>query len=245
LEVTLARLKDAEVQLVQSEKMNALGKLAAGLLHEINNPLNFTITALGVAQQEAGGNAELRETLFDIGEGMNRIKIVVSDLRAFASPTKISAPERFTLDKAFTLARRLTAHELRDIQVQLDGPPDVTVFGSETQVVHVLMNLLMNSAFAVRTIPADRLPKITVRWAADADRVRVCICDNGTGVRPEDLPRICEPFFTTRDVGEGMGLGLSICHTIVRSHGGRLAVRSEWGKWTEVCFDLPLAREDS
>ena len=87
-DATIKKLQETEVQLVQSEKMNALGKLSAGLLHEINNPLNFTFMALQVAEQEAGDNAELKETLADISQGMTRIRAVISDLRTFAYPSQ-------------------------------------------------------------------------------------------------------------------------------------------------------------
>src|SRR4029077_14888762 len=105
---TLKKLQDTEVQLVQSEKMNALGKLSAGLLHEVNNPLNFTFMALQMAEQEAGENASLKETLADIGQGMTRIRSVVSDLRAFAYPSKLAEEIEFSLDDALTTAKRLT-----------------------------------------------------------------------------------------------------------------------------------------
>jgi signal transduction histidine kinase len=243
LETALSRLKETEVQLVQSEKMNALGKLAAGLLHEVNNPLNFTITALRIAEQEAGENHSLRETLADIGEGMNRIRVVVSDLRAFAYPSRASEQETFRVADALTLARRLTSHELSEVAVETEGVSDGIAVGSKTQVVHVLMNLLVNAAQAVRAVPG-RPPRIRVSCAQRDRRVYVTVWDNGTGVRKEDLPRLCEPFFTTRAVGDGMGLGLSICHTIVKNHGGDLSVKSRCGEWTEVSFDLPMVYEE-
>ena len=97
---TLKKLQATEVQLVQSEKMNALGKLSAGLLHEINNPLNFTFMALRGADREAGDNADLKETLADIHQGMSRIRSVISDLRVFAYPTKLNDAEPFLLSRS-------------------------------------------------------------------------------------------------------------------------------------------------
>src|SRR6185312_16084696 len=108
LETTIKKLQDTEVQLVQSEKMNALGKLSAGLLHEINNPLNFTFMALQMAEQEAGENADLKDTLKDIGQGMTRIRGVISDLRTFAYPTSANDREEFNLEEVLTSAMRLT-----------------------------------------------------------------------------------------------------------------------------------------
>jgi two-component system sensor histidine kinase PhcS len=238
---TLKRLKETEVQLVQSEKMNALGKLSAGLLHEVNNPLNFTFMALQMAEQEAGENSSLKETLADISQGMTRIRSVISDLRSFAYPSKLAEEVEFTLDEALTTARRLTAHELGTIPIDCDGIKGFTALGAKTQVVHVFMNLLINSAHAVKDKKVGREPKITVSAAPVGSRIKITVRDNGIGVPAADLPRLFEPFFTTKQPGQGTGLGLSISHTIVKNHGGAMAIASEQGQWTEVTFDLPLA----
>lgn len=236
---TLTKLKETEVQLVQSEKMNALGKLSAGLLHEVNNPLNFTFMALQMAEQEAAENESLLDTLKDIGQGMTRIRGVISDLRAFAHPTTGTELETFSLDEALTSAHRLCAHELGEIPVARNQLAGVTALGSKTQIVHVFMNLLVNSAHAIKK-KGQPAPQISISCIVEGKRLRVNLKDNGTGVRPADMPRLLEPFFTTKDVGEGMGLGLSICHTIVKNHGGEMQITSEEGQWTQVSFDLPL-----
>ena len=237
LAATLKKLQETEVQLVQSEKMNALGKLSAGLLHEVNNPLNFTFMALQIAEQEAEGNESLQDTIRDIGQGMTRIRGVISDLRAFAYPTNGTDQATFVVDEALTTALRLTAHELGDIPVERENMNMVSL-GGKSQIVHVFMNLLVNSAQALKKKNhAER--KITVSCTPRDGRVAVSVRDNGTGVNRADLPRLLEPFFTTKDVGEGMGLGLSICHTIVKNHGGEIEVTSEEGEWTQVTFDLP------
>jgi len=241
LETTIKKLQDTEVQLVQSEKMNALGKLSAGLLHEINNPLNFTFMALQMAEQEAGDNAELKDTLKDINQGMTRIRGVVSDLRTFAYPTKANDREEFKLDDALTSALRLTAHEIGEIPVKPSGLEGFKVIGGKTQVIHVFMNLLVNSAQALKTVKGTREPAITVSAEVQGERVKVTVQDNGTGVSKDHLPRLFDPFFTTKDVGQGMGLGLSICHTIIKNHGGQISIESEQGQWTRVTFDLPLS----
>jgi two-component system sensor histidine kinase PhcS len=242
LQLTITKLQETEVQLVQSEKMNALGKLSAGLLHEVNNPLNFTFMALQVAEQEAAGNAELEETLGDIHEGMERIKAVISDLRGFAHPGKLNDAEPFKLSEALTTALRLTAHELQGLVVGQHGVEGLTLVGSKTQVVHVLMNTLVNAMHAVADPKLGRPPRVEVRCAPrDDGRAEIAVMDNGTGVRPEDMPRLLEPFFTTKEPGKGTGLGLSICNTIVKNHGGEVHITSEHGKWTRVAFDLPMA----
>ena len=241
LETTLKRLKETEVQLVQSEKMNALGKLSAGLLHEINNPLNFTTMALDLAEQQASENESLLETLKDIAQGMSRIRTVVSDLRGFAHPPSLSDAEPFKLQAAVTTAMRMASQELRDIHVDTAALDGIEVVGDQNQVVHVMINLLVNSAHALRSAPAGRRTAISISAVPRGDRVDVLLRDNGTGVKPEDLPRLCEPFFTTKEVGQGTGLGLSICHTIVKNHGGTLDITSQHGEWTQVRFDLATA----
>jgi len=248
LEATLKKLQATEVQLVQSEKMNALGKLSAGLLHEINNPLNFTFMALQLAEEQGSAVPELAETLKDINEGMTRIKDVITDLRAFAYPSELSAIAPFSLDDALSSAARLAAHELGDATLLREGTAHFAL-GSKTQIVHVLMNLLVNAAQATVATKELRAPEIRVCACAEpgpgaapqAERLVIRVRDNGQGVKPEHLTRLMEPFFSTKDVGQGMGLGLSICHTIVTNHGGRITVASEQGVWTEVTFDLPLA----
>ena len=241
LAATLTKLQETEVQLVQSEKMNALGKLSAGLLHEINNPLNFTFMALQMAEVEAEGNESLTDTLKDIGQGMTRIRGVISDLRTFAHPTSANDRQEFSVEEALVTAQRLTAHELGEIAVEHQGLDLHKVGGGKTQIIHVFMNLLVNAAQAMQKTKAQRPPKLVISCEPMGERLKISVTDNGSGVKKENLPRLFDPFFTTKDVGQGMGLGLSICHTIVENHGGQITVESEEGAWTKVSFDLVLA----
>lgn len=244
LRLTITKLHETEIQLVQSEKMNALGKLSAGLLHEVNNPLNYTFMALQIAEQEAAGNKNLEESLGDIQEGMERIKAVIADLRSFAYPSKLDEAEPFKLSDALTTALRLTAHELQGLVVGQHGIEGVTVLGAKTQIVHVLMNMLVNAMHAVSDPALGRPPRVEVRCCGPRQdgRLEVAVLDNGIGVAPGDLPRLMDPFFTTKTPDKGTGLGLSISRTIVKNHGGDISITSEHGKWTRVAFDLCPAR---
>ena len=240
----LTQLKQTQAQLVQSEKMRGLGDLAAGLLHEINNPLNFTLTAVQLAREAAPEPGDgIAETLDDIEEGMVRIRDIITDLRLFAHHAQEELVP-FRLTEAVGIALRFTTHELDGQTVSKDIPSGCTVLGSRNQIVHVLVNLLMNSSKALRSVPEDRKPEVRLSAWPEKGRLKVRVWDNGEGIERADLDRVFDPFFTTKDVGEGLGLGLSICHTIVKNHGGTISARSEEGEWTEVTFDLPLASEE-
>jgi two-component system sensor histidine kinase PhcS len=108
--------------------------------------------------------------------------------------------------------------------------------------LQVLTNLLLNAGAAVRQIAGARAPKIRISAEMLDGRTRVQVWDNGGGIPPQLIDKVFDPFLTTRDVGQGLGLGLSICHSLVTAHGGEIRVRSQHGSWTEVAFELPLQR---
>ncbi len=242
LKSTLTDLRETQHRLINSEKLNALGKLSAGLLHEINNPLNYTLTALDLARTDPAveSDPELQDTLGDIDEGMQRIKGIVTELRAFAYPSK-GDHQPLQLDDLIRSALQLTHHDIHDVPIHNDVAPGLQVLASRNHVAQVLVNLLTNASKAVRAVRDRRAGDIRLRVeATDDDRVRVIVRDTGNGIPEELQTRVFDPFYTTRDVGEGMGMGLSVCQTIVRNHGGELSVRSEPGEWTEFTFDLAL-----
>jgi two-component system sensor histidine kinase PhcS len=113
--------------------------------------------------------------------------------------------------------------------------------GSPTHISHVLINLLVNAAHSMRQTESQRPPHVMVSVTSRDERIQIKVSDNGQGVDPQVLARIFDPFVTTREIGQGMGLGLSICHTIVRNHGGSIRVHSKPGKGAEFVFDLPAA----
>jgi len=236
---TLANLQQTQQQLLQSEKLNALGQLSAGLLHEVNNPLNYTMTALSLAKTLPGvANDEmLADIVADIDEGMQRIGTIVSDLRAFAYPDDASKHMPFNVRSAIEKALRFTAHDSRDFTVNLDVDPELQALGSESHVVQVLVNLFGNACRAMAEAGTDA-GRIDITAAAQGTRVVVAVADNGPGMEADIREQCLNPFFTTRDVGSGMGMGLSICSTIVSEHGGHLQVDSAVGEGTTMRFDL-------
>jgi two-component system, sensor histidine kinase PhcS len=236
-------LAEVKGHLVQQEKMAALGTLSAGLLHEVNNPVNYSLMALNMALMDpaAATSADLKESLTDAKEGMQRVQKIVSDLKTFAYQKPGDSGDRiFLLENAIQSSLRLTSYELKGVEVKQDLPMDTHVRGDEPALIGVLINLFSNAALALRS-SGQPAPRIDIAARMEAGRLHVTVRDNGTGIKPENLTRVFEPFFTTRDVGQGLGLGLSVSYAIIQRHGGTLTVSSELGSWTQFAFDLTVA----
>lgn len=246
LEATLQELQDTQTMLVQSEKLASLGRMSAGIIHEINNPLNFAKTAVHLLKRQAdpktgSDEAELRASMLDdIDEGIERVRIIVSDLRAFTHPN-LEAFEEVSLTQAISSTLRFLSHEWKEkVQVEVAVEPPATVWGNRHQIVQVLINLMQNSIAALAAPrAADDPPRIALQGSAYAGGYRLSVRDNGPGIAAEHLANIFEPFFTTKEPGEGVGLGLSICYRIMQSHGGQITVRSEPGQGCEFLLDFP------
>jgi two-component system sensor histidine kinase PhcS len=246
LHKTNQALAEIKGHMMQQEKMAALGTLSAGLLHEVNNPVNYSLMALNMSLMDAAvvRSPDLQESLGDAKEGMQRVQNIVSDLKTFAyqKPGEESMGRIFLFEKALQSALRLTGFELKGIAVMVDMPMDTHVRGDEPALIGVLINLLGNAALALHK-SGVAAPRIEVRAQHLAERLEVTVRDNGTGILPEHLERVFEPFFTTRDVGKGLGLGLSVSYAIIQRHGGSLRVSSAYGVWTEFALDLGLANK--
>jgi len=243
LQGTNEALSQVKGQLIQQEKMAALGTLSAGLLHEVNNPVNYSLMALNMAllEPEVAKSATLKESITDAREGMQRVQSIVTDLKTFAYQKPGEGQNRiFLMEKAIRSALRLTGFELKGVETVLDLPLDTHVLGDEPALIGVMINLLNNAGLALRNGVAAA-PRIDITARRQAGRLHVAVRDNGIGIKPEHLSRVFEPFFTTRDVGQGLGLGLSMSYSIIQRHGGTLTVASDEGVWTEFSFDLALA----
>ncbi|MEZ5704573.1 MAG: ATP-binding protein [Burkholderiaceae bacterium] len=237
---TLAEVKG---QLIQREKMAAIGTLSAGLMHEVNNPVNYSLMAInmGLSLPTTRSDDLLLESLQDAREGLERVRNIVSDLKTFAYQTPSQDGERpFLLESAVRSALRLAGFDLKGIQVSVDVPQDSHVIGDEPAIIGVLINLFSNAAHAVHAAKREQ-PRIDVRVEPMEKRLHLSIRDNGLGIAEEVISRVFEPFFTTREVGSGLGLGLSMSYSIVQRHGSTLEVQSEPGAWTEFTFDLARA----
>ena len=245
LEATLQQLKETETQLVQSEKLASLGRMSAGIIHEINNPLNFAKTATHMLQKQAAKlpgkeeQEEFADMLKDISEGIDRVRTIVSDLRSFTHPNA-DAFEEVSVRQVFTSTLRFLSHEWKDqVEIAQKYDENATVWGNRHQLIQLMINLLQNSIDALKGKPweADK-PSIEITGTAKGMGYLLSIKDNGPGIAPENVGRIFDPFFTTKDVGEGTGLGLSICYRIMETHGGRISVNSKEGEFTEFLLEF-------
>jgi len=243
LTAAIRKLQLTEAKLIQSEKMNAIGSLSAGLLHEINNPLNYTLTAIDIAiQLKDQLSPDMQEIISDVQEGMVRIRDVITHLKNFAYPEKPGTESTFRVEEALLSAKKIVAKELEEVQIEIDLAPDLTVYGQKTQITHLFMNLLSNAGKALHEKPPTGPRKITVRGRTVESSLVIEVQDNGPGIPEEILGRVFEPFFTTRDVGSGMGMGLSVCHTIIESHRGAIDVKNSADGG--AIFTITLPREE-
>ena len=247
----LDRLKSTQAQLLQAEKLSAIGQLVAGVAHELNNPLTSVIGYAQLLEEEldttdaTGAGAQLAQDLRRIAQESERAAKIVRNLLAFA---RRQSAERAPQDVAdlFSRVMALRSYELRLNGIELvtefqPALPSVIVDGSQLQ--QALLNLVLNAEQAMRGRSTKRL-RVGARFDANAGAVELFVNDTGHGIDRANLSRIFDPFFTTRDVGEGTGLGLSICYGIVRDHGGQITVESVVNTGTTFSVLLPARIDD-
>ncbi|MBI1910053.1 MAG: hybrid sensor histidine kinase/response regulator [Deltaproteobacteria bacterium] len=233
--------KILQQKLMQNEKMVALGMLAGGVAHEINNPLGGILAFTQLAMRELEPAHAVRDDLKEIEGAAIRCKKIVENLLNFSRQTKDSDRMEVDLNEAVEKILPLLRLKFksRGVEVQTDYEKRLPlVCGNESRIQQVVVNLLTNAFQAmpqggiifVKTLPAS------------GGQVGLVVRDTGTGIRKEHLPRIFDPYFTTKAVGEGTGLGLSISYSIVVEHGGRIEVTSEWGRGSAFTVALPIAR---
>jgi signal transduction histidine kinase len=254
LEEALEKLEAAQVQLLQAEKMSSLGEFAAGVAHEINNPMAYVRSNLEqlmrmgsqlrsvyearkLDREKAGllmdGTEEILQETID---GANRIVEIVKGLRGLAHkglPSVGDTDLHACIESAITLA----AGELNGrATVEREFGTLPLIRCNATEVTQVIVNLVVNAAQAMKNGGAIRL-----RTSANGEWVRMEVEDEGEGIAAEHLSRIFDPFFTTKEIGRGTGLGLSITYGIVRKHRGRIEARSVPGRGTTFLVELPVA----
>jgi signal transduction histidine kinase len=247
LHEALDKLRRAQDNLVRSEKLASMGRLVAGIAHEINNPVNAVINSLGPLDEIVkkiavgeGGSApsmakEAEEILAVVQRGASRTKAIVQALHGYARGDD-SVQREVNLARSVDDTLGLLQHRLRHVKVVKEIEPGVCIIGFPGQVDQVLMNLFTNAAQAI----GDQGGTITIVARNQDDRVLLTIADDGPGIPEDIVPRIFDPFFTTKDVGEGSGLGLSIVHGIIERHGGHIEVDSHSGQGTKFSISFPL-----
>ena len=239
LSSALEELQVTQRQVIQSSKLAAIGELAAGVAHEINNPLSSVIGFTELLIEQDLPDEALRDLKTIHAEGKRAARIVES-LLVFArnNETKREAVDlRTVIERACGLMALDVKRSTIDLRTEVPRslPP---VWGDEQRLVQVLLNLLSN---AQQPIAATGRPGVvTVNCSVSDDRVQVRVSDDGPGIPSEVLERIFEPFFTTKEVGEGTGLGLSVCQGIVRQHNGELWAESSAGEGATFYIVLPV-----
>lgn len=235
----ITETKKLEQQIRNSEKLASVGKLAAGVAHEINNPLGGILNCLYNLRKRTLSPARQDEYLISMEDGLRRVQKIVRQLLDFSqqhepelTPTDINA----VVERVLVLTNHaFVANHIRLVR-QL-GSDLAPIMLDRHMIEQVLMNLILNAIQAIRGEGV-----ITIRTRVDHDTCAIDVEDTGCGIPPHVLPRIFDPFFTTKGIGEGTGLGLSVSLGIVERHGGRILVESEVGRGTLFTVCLPLTR---
>ncbi len=234
-----------EAQIRQAEKLAALGELASGVAHEINNPLTAVMGFSEILKGREDLPGEVREKMGIIFEQADRARHIVQHLLSFARqrpPSREAMDLNAVVDEIVEMSRYTL--EVRNIRVLADlDPAHPTILGDPHQLKQVLMNLVLNAEQAI--LGARGEGTITVKTAAEGSEAILSVQDDGPGIAPEHQGKIFDPFFTTKPVGQGTGLGLSVAYGIVTGHHGRIAVQSKPGEGATFVVTLPAASQEA
>lgn len=239
IQKTTADLKKAKEHLLRSEKLASLGQLAAGIAHEIRNPLtSIHILIHSLAEKTSKGDF-MREDIKVIEEGIHRIDEIVDQFLKFAKP-RVPRLEKSDIISLFDETLRLLKPQLErekiSIRREFDTLPSVTL--DREQVKQVILNIMMNG---IQAMSAGGELRLGGHISGDGRWVKIRIQDSGRGIPPEHMDKLFDPFFTTKE--EGIGLGLSIAYRIIDQHHGRIEVKSKLGEGTKFTIWLPISGE--
>ncbi len=252
------QLEDAQAQLIQSEKMGAIGQLAAGVAHELNNPLGgilgyaqFTLEKLRKNIPDKTSPKEIASYLRYVGDielQARRCKTIVQNLLRFSRSSRTVDFDEINVNQAMEETLTFVEHQLRigniELEIQL-GTDLPTLRGNAGQLQQVFTNLIINAMHASE--PNSTIGVTSKYHPALGEfggTVEFRVTDSGHGIASEDIKKIFEPFFTTKEVGKGTGLGLSVSYGIVKEHGGEITVKSEIGKGTTFAIILPVQKDE-
>jgi PAS domain S-box-containing protein len=232
-----AELEDTHLQLFQAEKMASLGNLAAGVAHEINNPLSGVLIHAQMLSEKLDPDHEWQEDLKLIADQTLRVKEILKNLLEFSRPPG-QAMSSLSMTANIEQAVKIVANQaaFHDIEIIRDFQPDLPrIIGDGGQLNQVFINLLVNAADAI-----DGPGRIEISARHGNGRISIEVSDTGVGIPPEHLPQLFEPFFTTKPAGKGTGLGLSTSYGIIQRHGGDISVESRPNQGTTFRITLPV-----
>lgn len=235
-------LENTHQMLMQSEKMAGLGRLAAGVAHEINNPMSGIMLYANMVLEDLGEDHELQEDLKTIIREAERCKVIVADLLEFSHQTSYEM-DQLNLNDVITktlgvLKNQPSFHNIRiDLKLETNLRP---VFGNAIRLNQVVMNIMVNAAQAM---PEGGTLTIVTQNRASSGIAEIAISDTGSGIDPELREKIFDPFFTTKKPGEGTGLGLSVSYAIVKEHQGTIRVTESSPAGTTFALRFPAIQE--
>ena len=243
LNEALKNLKDAQSQLIQSEKLASLGILTAGIAHELNNPLNFIMGGyLGLSNEfDETGNLDSEDTatfLEGIKLGVDRAADIVKGLNRLSRDNENydeSCDIHLVLDNCLTILHAQYKKRIKMVK-NYDGDHSL-VSGNMGKLHQVFINIISNGIDAI-----EESGTVTINTSNKNDNIEISIKDTGRGISAKDLNKIMDPFYTTKDPGKGTGLGLSISNTIIQDHKGSIEIDSEEEKGTNVVIHIPLSK---
>jgi PAS domain S-box-containing protein len=241
----VTELKRLEEQLIQAEKLAAMGQMLAGVAHELNNPLTAILGVTELLREGQTDPQATRRQLEITHRQARRAARIVQNLLEFSRP---ASPQKKPVDLNSIIDRTLQLHEhsLRRNNVEVDFRPQPNfpgVIGDANQLIQVFLNLVTNAEQAIREVRESG--RIQIRFARVGSRISVAFQDDGVGIRPEAVPRLFDPFYTTKRPGGGTGLGLSICLSIIREHGGTIEAEALPAGGSAFTVYLPAAVDQS
>jgi len=252
------QLEDAQAQLIQSEKMGAIGQLAAGVAHELNNPLGgilgysqFTLEKMRKNIPEKTTAKEIRSYLRYVGDielQARRCKTIVQNLLRFSRSSRTVEFDEVDVNRVMEETLTFVEHQLRISQMELEvdlGSSLPRIQGNAGQLQQIFTNLIINAMHASESGASIQInSRYCPALGEFGGTVEFSVTDTGHGIAKEDLKKIFEPFFTTKEVGKGTGLGLSVSYGIVKEHGGEITVESEIGEGTTFTVILPVQKKE-
>ncbi|UCF02570.1 MAG: HAMP domain-containing protein [Deltaproteobacteria bacterium] len=239
----ITELESRQDQLAQAQKLSSLGILTSGIAHQLNNPLNNISTSCQILLEEIddGDRKHVKKLLTNIDQEVDRSRDIVKGLLDFSREHEFEL-DRVNLQDLANRTTWLVSSQLpAGVEITTDIPEELDIYADAQKLQEVILNLLWNAAQAM---PDGRgLITITAQEDSAVNKIAITVQDNGSGIPPEDLPHIFDPFFSTKEAGYGTGLGLSVAHGIVDRHGGTLSVTSKMEEGSAFTISLPLERD--